>query len=191
MIFGIDRISAYVGKVVEVTKEFERQKVALDAIIRDQDASHTIWNQTVQLALKSPFQLKELVTYTKQLAAYRIETEKLHDTTKRLADVSAGLGVDMSRLILAYGQIRAATYLRGTELRQLTEAGIPMLEELATYFTELEGRAISAGDVFEMISKRMVTFKDVEEVFKRMTDEGGVFFDMQEKAFDTYSNEVE
>ena len=185
VIFGIDRISAYVGKVVEVTKEFERQKVALDAIIRDQDASHTIWNQTVQLALKSPFQLKELVTYTKQLAAYRIETEKLHDTTKRLADVSAGLGVDMSRLILAYGQIRAATYLRGTELRQLTEAGIPMLEELATYFTELEGRAISAGDVFEMISKRMVTFKDVEEVFKRMTDEGGVFFDMQEKQSQT------
>lgn len=185
VIFGIDRISAYVGKVVEVTKEFERQKVALDAIIRDQDASHTIWNQTVQLALKSPFQLKELVKYTKQLAAYRIETEKLHDTTKRLADVSAGLGVDMSRLILAYGQIRAATYLRGTELRQLTEAGIPMLEELATYFTELEGRAISAGDVFEMISKRMVTFKDVEEVFKRMTDEGGVFFDMQEKQSQT------
>lgn len=185
VIFGIDRISAYVGKVVEVTKEFERQKVALDAIIRDQDTSHTIWNQTVQLALKSPFQLKELVTYTKQLAAYRIETEKLHDTTKRLADVSAGLGVDMSRLILAYGQIRAATYLRGTELRQLTEAGIPMLEELATYFTELEGRAISAGDVFEMISKRMVTFKDVEEVFKRMTDSGGVFFDMQEKQSQT------
>lgn len=185
VIFGIDRISAYVSKVVEVTKEFERQKVALDAIIRDQDASHTIWNQTVQLALKSPFQLKELVTYTKQLAAYRIETDKLHDTTKRLADVSAGLGVDMSRLILAYGQIRAATYLRGTELRQLTEAGIPMLEELATYFTELEGRAISAGDVFEMISKRMVTFKDVEEVFKRMTDAGGVFFDMQEKQSQT------
>ena len=185
VIFGIDRISAYVGKVVEVTKEFERQKVALDAIIRDQDASHTIWNQTVQLALKSPFQLRELVKYTKQLAAYRIETEKLHDTTKRLADVSAGLGVDMSRLILAYGQIRAATYLRGTELRQLTEAGIPMLEELATYFTELEGRAISAGDVFEMISKRMVTFKDVEEVFKRMTDAGGVFFDMQEKQSQT------
>ena len=185
VIFGIDRISAYVGKVVEVTKEFERQKVALDAIIRDQDASHTIWNQTVQLALKSPFQLRELVRFTKQLAAYRIETEKLHDTTKRLADVSAGLGVDISRLILAYGQIRAATYLRGTELRQLTEAGIPMLEELATYFTELEGRAISAGDVFEMISKRMVTFKDVEEVFKRMTDEGGVFFDMQEKQSQT------
>lgn len=185
VIFGIDRISAYVGKVVEVTKEFERQNVALDAIIRDPDASHTIWNQTVQLALKSPFQLKELVTYTKQLAAYRIETDKLHDTTKRLADVSAGLGVDMSRLILAYGQIRAATYLRGTELRQLTEAGIPMLEELATYFTELEGRAISAGDVFEMISKRMVTFKDVEEVFKRMTDAGGVFFDMQEKQSQT------
>lgn len=126
-------------------------------------------------------EVKELVTYTRQLAAYRIETNKLHDTTKRLADVSAGLGVDMQRLILAFGQVRAANFLRGTELRQFTEAGIPMLDELAKHFTELEGKAISAGDVFEMISKRMVLFEDVEAVFKKMTNEGGAFFQMQEE----------
>ena len=48
-----------------------------------------------------------------------------------------------------------------------------MLDELAKLFTELEGRMVSAGDVFERISKRMVTFSDVEEVFTRMTNAGG------------------
>ena len=66
-----------------------------------------------------------------------------------LADISAGLGVDMQRLILAYGQVKAANYLRGTELRQFSEAGVNILGELSNYFTELEGRAISVGDVFE------------------------------------------
>ena len=123
-----------------------------------------MWGQTVDLALKSPFRVKELIKYTKQLAAYRIETDKLHDTTKRLADMSAGLGVDMQRLILAYGQVRAAEYLRGTELRQFTEAGVPMLDELAKYFSELENAEVTTAEVFERISKRMVSFNDVEDI---------------------------
>lgn len=179
--FSIQAITGYINKLVAVRKELERQKKSLEIILQSKDEADKLWNQTTELALKSPFQVKELITYTKQLAAYRIETSMLHDTTKRLADVSAGLGVDMSRLILAYGQVRAAEYLRGTELRQFTEAGIPMLDELAKYFSELEQRAISTGDVFDMISKRLVTFNDVSAVFKRMTDDGGVFYEMQEK----------
>ena len=190
LLFSVSAIQGYLSKLVEVRKELERQQKALAIIIQNKDEADKLWNQTIQLALKSPFQVKELITYTKQLAAYRIETDKLHDTTKRLADVSAGLGVDMQRLILAYGQIRAAKYLRGTELRQLTEAGIPMLEELATYLSEMEQRAISAGDVFEMISKRLVTFEDVEAVFRRMTDEGGVFYEMQEKQSNTLYGKI-
>ena len=179
--FSIQAITGYINKLVSVRKELERQKKTLEIILQSKDEADKLWNQTTELALKSPFQVKELITYTKQLAAYRIETDQLHDTTKRLADVSAGLGVDMNRLILAYGQVRAAEYLRGTELRQFTEAGIPMLDELAKYLSEVEQRAISTGDVFDMISKRLVTFNDVSAVFRRMTDEGGVFYEMQEK----------
>lgn len=190
LLFSVSQISNYINRIVTIRKEFELQKVALGAILQSQEEANKLWNQTVQLAVKSPFRVKELITYTKQLAAYRIESDKLHDTTKRLADVSAGLGVDMSRLILAYGQVRAAEYLRGTELRQFTEAGIPMLEELAKYFKEVEGRAISTAEVFDMISKRMVTFADVEAVMQRMTNAGGVFYNMQEKQSQTLHGEL-
>ena len=185
LVFSVSQVQGYINKIVQVRREFELQQKALGAILRDQDKGNELWNQTIQLAVKSPFRVKELITYTKQLAAYRIETEKLHDTTRMLADVSAGLGVDMNRLILAYGQVRAAEYLRGTELRQFTEAGIPLLAELAEHFSALEGRAVSTADVFEMISKRMVTFADVSQVFQKMTSEGGVFFQMQEKQSET------
>lgn len=188
-VFSVQQIVNYAKQVVNVRKEFELQHKSLQIILQDQDEANKLWQQTVDLALKSPFRVKELVTYTKQLAAYRIETGKLHDTTKMLADVSAGLGVDMQRLILAYGQVRAAEFLRGTELRQFTEAGVPMLDELARYFTEIEGKAVSTAEVFARISKRQVLFADVEEVLKRMTGvtDGveGVFYKMQERQAQT------
>lgn len=180
LVFSVSQITGYVKKLIEVRGEFELQQRSLQAILQNKDEANRIWQQTVDLAVRSPFRVKELVSYTKQLAAYRIESDKLFETNKMLADISAGLGVDMQRLILAFGQVRSAAYLRGTELRQFTEAGIPILEQLAQYFTELEGRAVSVGDVFERVSKRMVSFADVEEIFRRMTSEGGSFYRMQE-----------
>ena len=188
--FSVSAISRYVKKLTQVRGEFELQQRALQAILQNKDEADKLWDKTVQLAIKSPFQIKELVTYTKQLAAYRIEADKLYDTNKMLADISAGLGVDMQRLILAFGQVKAANYLRGTELRQFSEAGINILGELAKYFTELEGRAVSVGDVFERVSKRMVSFADVEEVLKRVTSEGGVFYNMQEIQAETLKGQI-
>ena len=188
--FSINAISNYVSKVVQLRGEFALQQKALAAIVQDQKAANKLWEQTISLALKSPYRVKQLVTYTKQLAAYRVETQKLHDTTKMLADVSAGLGVDMERLILAYGQVKAANYLRGTELRQFSEAGINILGELATYFEETRGKAFSVAEVFDMVSKRAVKFEDVDEVFKRLTGSSGIFFKMQEKQAETVAGQL-
>lgn len=179
--FSVTSLINFGKKLAEVRGEMEMQQRSLQFLLNDKDKANQIWEQTIDLAVKSPFRIRELTSYIKQMAAYRIESDKLFDTTKRLADVSAGLGVDMSRLILAYGQVRAATFLRGTELRQFTEAGIPMLEALADRFSKLEGRVVTAADVFARISKRQVYFEDVEGVIKEMTDKGGMFYKMQEK----------
>lgn len=190
LLFSVSAIQGYVEKLVSVRGEFELQQRALQAILQNKDEANALWEKTVALAVKSPFQVKELVTYTKQLAAYRIESDKLYDTTKMLADVSAGLGVDMGRLILAYGQVKAANYLRASEVRQFTEAGVGLLQELATMYTELEGRMVSVGEVQARITKRMVDFGDVEEVFKRITSAGGIFYNMQEIQAETLAGMI-
>jgi GH24 family phage-related lysozyme (muramidase) len=188
--FIAQKIWSFTNAVVNLSGEFEQMHVAINVIVGSLEDANKIWEQTMALAVKSPFQAKELIKYTRQLAAYRIETSKLHDTTKMLADVSAGLGVDMSRLILAYGQVRAAEYLRGTELRQFTEAGVPMLEELSKHFTELEGRVVSTAEVFDMISKRQVNFSDVNAVLESMTSDGGPFYKMQEQMSNTIKGTI-
>lgn len=190
LLFSVAAVQGYVEKLVAVRGEFELQQRALQAIIQNKDEANKIWDKTVALAIRSPFQVKELVTYTKQLAAYRIESYKLYDTTKMLADVSAGLGVDMGRLILAYGQVKAANYLRASEVRQFTEAGVNILGELANIYTELEGRMVSVGEVQDRITRRMVKFGDVEEVFKRITSAGGIFYNMQEIQAETLAGMI-
>ena len=180
-LFGINAISNFVRKMVTVRGEFELQQKSLEVLLKSKSEANKLWEQTMQLAVKSPFQVGQLITYTKQLAAYQIETDKLFDTTKRLADLSAGLGVDMDRLILAYGQVRTAEYLRATEVRQFTEAGVPLLDALAKRFEALEGKSVSVAEVMERITKRQVTFGDVEAVINQMTDLGGLFYNMQEE----------
>lgn len=190
LVFSVSQIEGYIRKIVEVRGQFELQQVALRAILQDKDKADKIFSQTMQQALKSPFQAMQLVTFTKQLAAYRIESDKLFDTTKRLADVSAGLGVDIQRLILAYGQVKSAAYLRGTEVRQFTEAGINLYGELQSYFEEVKGEAYTTAQIVDMISKRMVKFEDVEAVFQRMTDKGGLFYNMQEVQVNTLHGQI-
>lgn len=189
-IFSVSAIKGYVNKLVAIRGEFEMQQRSLQVLLQNKDEANELWDKTIALAVKSPLTTKQLVTYTKQLAAYRIESDKLYETNRMLADVSQGLGVDMNRLILAFGQVKAANFLRGTELRQFSEAGVNMLDELAKRFTMLEGRAVSVGEVFERVSKRMVSFKDVEAVFKSITSEGGIFYQMQEKQSETLKGQM-
>jgi hypothetical protein len=190
LVFSVSALTGYFKKMVEVRGEFELQKVALSAILQNKEKADELWAKTQELALQSPFKLQQLVTFTKQLAAYQVEADKLYETNKRLADVSAGLGVEMNRLILAFGQVKAANYLRSAEIRQFTEAGINMLGELSKLYTEIEGKIVSVGEVQARVQKRLVSFADVEEVFKRMTDAGGMFYNMQEKQAETLKGMV-
>lgn len=171
--------------VREVTAQFELQRVSLGAILQDANKGAQIFSQIKQFALKSPISILDLTKYTKQLAAYKIGYDELFDTTKRLADVSVGLGVDFQRIVLLYGQVRATGYLRASEVRQATEAGIPLVEELAAKLTKANGELVTAADVMDMISKRAISFDMVKDVFTDMTSAGGTFYNMQEKQGNT------
>lgn len=184
-VFSVYAAERFIKSLYTIGGEFQKQKIALTSILRDESKAEKVFGQIKGLAVKSPFQFKELISYTKQLSAFSIPYEELYDTTRRLADISAGLGVDMSRIILAYGQVRSAAFLRGQEVRQFTEAGIPLLDELAKKFTELEGRAVSTSEVFDKISKREVSFGMVKDVLFGMTDDGGQFYNLQEKLADS------
>ncbi|MDE6535195.1 MAG: hypothetical protein K2K82_04200 [Muribaculaceae bacterium] len=182
---GYSAIGSFLTNVREVTAQFELQRVSLGAIIQDQQRANQLFDEIKSFALTSPLKILDLTKYTKQVAAYGIETNKLFSTTKMLADISVGLGVGMERLTLFLGQVYATGYLRASEVRQATEAGIPLVDKLAKKLTEANGKLVTAADVMDMISKRAISFEQVEEVFKDMTSAGGEFYNMQVKQSQT------
>lgn len=182
---GFRQVTGMLRSIKDITAEFEMQRVALGALIQDSHQANVIFGQIKKAAIESPYQIKELVTYTKQLAAYGVEQDKLFGNVMQYADVAAGLGADMNRVILAMGQIKAASVLKGTELRQLTELGIPMVDLLSKKLTELRGEFVSTGEVFSMISDKAISFRMVEEIFDDLTSAGGRFYDMQQKQAET------
>ena len=188
--FGVAGVRRFASELIKITGEFEVQKMALTSMLQDADKADEIFTQLRANALESPYTFQDLTKYAKQLTAFNIPVDELVETEKRLADVSAALGVDMGRIILAYGQVKAAGVLKGTELRQFTEAGVPLLEQLAKQLEETEGRAISLSEVFSRISKKEIPFEMVEESFRRMTSEGGKFYNMQAVLVETLQGKI-
>lgn len=180
-LFAIGEAKRFLGNVIEIGGQLEKQRISMGAIIGDISRANEMFENIKTLAVKSPFGVVELDQYSKQLAAYGIEQSDLFGMTKRLADISAGAGQDIGRLALALGHVKSATYLTGITLRQFSMNNIPMLKMLADYYSEVEKRAVSTAEVQKRISKRQVSYDDVIEQIKRMTDENGMFYNMQEK----------
>lgn len=177
--------SQFLTNIREATAQFELQRISLGAIIQDQQKANQIFAEIKSFALTSPLKILDLTKYAKQVAAYGFAADRVFDVTKRLADISVGLGVDMGRLSLAVSQIKAATVLKSSELRQLTETGLPMLDLLSKKLTETQGKLVSAADVMDLISKRAISYEMVEEILYDLTDAGGMFYNMQVKQSQT------
>lgn len=188
--FGAVGIRRFMSSLFRITGEFETQKMALTSMLQDADKAEEIFTTLRKDALKSPYTFQDLSKYAKQLTAFNIDADKLVETERRLADVAAGLDVDMGRIILAYGQVKSAGVLKGTELRQFTEAGVPLLQSLADQIERTEGKAISLAQVFDRISKKQIPFEMVEQAFRDMTDVGGKFYNMQSVLVDTLKGKI-
>ena len=182
LIYGVKQ---FVDSIIQAGGVIDQQHIALRSILGDMQNADIMFQQIKSLALESPFTFSDLNKDVKQLAAYGVEYDDLYDTTKRLADMASGLGVSFERIALAFGQVRSRGWLDGKELRQISYAGIPLLNKLSEYYTKKEGKNVSTSDVKTRITGRGVDFEDVKQVFWEMTDAGGQFFNMQSVMSDT------
>lgn len=183
--FTVGASTQFIKNLIEVRSQYEMNEKALGILINSAERGTQIFNELSQMALVSPYTLIELSTAAKQLAAYDIAAKDVVDTTRRLADISAAVGVPVERFTYALGQVKAFGHLTSQDARQFLNTGVPLVKELAKHYTELEGRLVSTADVYDRMKKHAVSYNDVVLVLNEMTDEGGKFFDYQAKMAET------
>jgi len=171
--FAFGGALALVGKnILDTASDMEQAKVAFTTFLGSSDAASKSLKELSDFAKATPFTFPTVVEAAKRLLAYNVEAKDLIPTLKTLGDLSAGVGTDkLPQLILAFGQVKAATKLTGAELRQFTEAGIPMLQALADELNKNGGALKTFGgaakktkvDVGEMNDKLAIATQRLKE----------------------------
>jgi len=180
----IDMARDFVTQMVKIRGEFEQTEIAFNTMLQSREKGNALMKEMVELAKNTPMQFSEVSQGAKQLLAYQVEAEKLTETLSMLGDISSGLGVPMSRLILVYGQVRAKGRLMGDDLRQFTEAGVPMIAMIA------KNMGVAQSAVADMVSEGKVGFKEVEKVLEQLTSRGRLFYNMMEEQSKTIPGQI-
>ena len=187
---GVGAITGFVSQLLEVRGQFEMLERSMGAIIGSFQKGSELFRQIQAQALESPMTIVDLATSAKQLIAYNFELSDVADTTKRLADIGSALGVPMERLVYNLGQIKSKGLLDARDARDFANAGLAIVPKLAESYSNLEGRLVTTADVYDRMSKKMVSYNDVMKVLNGLTDEGGMFFDFQAKQAETLKGQL-
>src|SRR3990167_5891264 len=149
---------------IKSASDFEQSRVALETMVGGVDNAKKLLREITDFARKTPFQLPEVVEETKKLLAYGITQDKVLGDMKTLGDIAAGVGKDKLRfLTLAFGQVATKGKLMGQEIRQFTESGVHLVDQLAK----------SLGKTREEITK--------------MSEEGDISFEQVRSALEDIS----
>jgi tape measure domain-containing protein len=168
--------SLAIGGFLKAAGDFEQVEIAFETMLGSAEKAKELLDGLKEDARKTPFTLPGILDASKRLLAMGIEAGRVRDTIKILGDVAAGVGIDkLPNLVLALGQVKAATKLRGSELRQFTEAGVPLLAELA------ESLGKTPAEIQKLISQGAISFEDVRKALENLTTGSGRFANLMER----------
>lgn len=178
-------IVALGGMALKAAADAEQTKISFTTMLGSAEKAQKFMKYLASFAAKTPFDLKGLETSSKQLLAYGSTQDNVLKQLKVLGDISAGVGQDkLPQLILAFGQTQAATKLTGNELRQFTEAGVPIIDALAAHF------GVAKDAIAGMVSDGAVKFKDVEAALTSLTEKGGKFNDLMKAQSESLTGKI-
>ena len=164
----------FIHNIIETGGQLEMQRLSIGAILQDTAHANELFERIKNLATQSPFGVVQLDQMTKQLTAYGFKYNELYDMTNRLANISAATGTSVDRLALALGHVRSEAALSGYTLRQFAMGNVPLLAKLS------EKLGKTSKEIRDMVKKKEIGYEDVVGVLKDLTNEGGMFYNMQE-----------
>lgn len=178
--FVVKKVIDFGKAILDASGTFEQFRIAFDTMLGSAEKGGKLFDELQDFAKKTPFEFQGLADTTKKLLAYGVQQDKIVPTLRTLGDIASGVGMEkLPQLTLAFGQVKAMGRLTGMELRQFSEAGVPLLQTLADNF------GVTTKEMTDMISAGNVGFSDVEKALSGMNSEGGKFFGLMDKQSQT------
>lgn len=181
---GIAAMKSFISDMVQVRGEFQKTQMAFETMLGSKEKADMLMSQMVQTAAKTPFDLQGVANGAKQLLAYGTAAENVNDTLVRLGNIASGLSIPLGDLVYLYGTTQTQGRLFTQDVRQFMGRGIPLVKELASLLGKTE------EEINKMVTAGQIGFTEVEKVIKKMTDEGGQFYNLMEKQSQTLSGQI-
>ena len=181
---GIATLQKFASDVIRIRGEFQKTQVAFETMLGSKEKADTLMSQMVQTAAKTPFDLQGVADGAKQLLAYGTEAKDVNDTLVRLGNIASGLSIPLGDMVYLYGTTQTQGRLFTQDVRQFMGRGIPLVKELASMLGKTE------QEINKMVTAGQIGFPEVEKVIKKMTDEGGQFYNLMQKQSETLSGQI-
>lgn len=198
VIGGVTALKNFATELVNVRGQFQQLEIAFSTMLKSKEKADKLMSELVDIAAKTPFDLQGVASSAKQMIAYGSSAENVGDELVMLGNVAAGVGSQLSEIAYLYGTLRTQGRAYAVDIRQFAGRGIPIYEELAKVL------GVTKDEVSGLVKEGKVGFKEVEQAFKNMTSESGIYYNlMQEQsksltgqlsnlgdAWDTMLNEI-
>lgn len=163
------------SNVISAGTTAEQQRIAIETLVGSAEKAQRLLKEVIEFTATTQFQLPEVTDATKQLLAANVQAEDVISTLKMLAEIASGTGKPLGNLLYVYAQLRVQNRAYTQDLMQLTNAGIPIYDELAKVF------GVSADKVRKLVEEGRVGFKEINQILVSMTSEGGKFYGLIDK----------
>jgi tape measure domain-containing protein len=182
---AVGTLTGLAQQAITAANEVEQLRVSYETLAGSVLKGNILLNQLIDKAASTPFEIKDIAKSSNQLLAFGFAAEEIIPVFDILGNIASGVGTDkLPQLVLALGQVRGATRLTGNELRQFTEAGVPLLTELAN----VTGKSVKV--LQKEVSEGAISFEQVLAALRGLTTEGGRFFNLMEKQSQTTAGQL-
>ena len=152
------------------TAELESQIKSLEVLTGSVEKTNEIIKEMQDFGAVTPFTSSQLIEITKRMKAFGVETEKVTDMTRRIADIAGTAGADINSVSLAIGKVVAKNKFQQEENIMLLEKGINVTEELQRM------TGMSAEALADAMSDGAISTDQFRQAIVNLTSEGGEFF---------------
>lgn len=184
VIGGVTALKGFVSDLINVRGQFQQLEIAFSTMLKSKEAADKLMTELVDIAAKTPFDLQGVAQSAKQMIAYGSSAENVGDELVMLGNVAAGVGSQLSEIAYLYGTLRTQGRAYAVDIRQFAGRGIPIYEELAKVL------GVTKDEVSGLVKEGKVGFKEVEQAFKNMTSESGIYYNLMQEQSKSLTGQI-